>query len=156
MPVYKTEQYLEQCLRSIKNQSFQDYECIVVNDGSPGVELDKLTENQDPDWQPQIDLSQVPQDKQTETIFWVVCGQDPRFKYIYQANQGLSGARNTALQIIRGQWILNVDSDDWILPNYLQNWFVQLVKQPPETVKVFRINKCYYSDYIWPVFYPKK
>ena len=44
VPIYKTEQYLEQCLSSIKNQSFQDFECIVVNDGSLGVELAKFTE----------------------------------------------------------------------------------------------------------------
>jgi len=156
VPIYKTEQYLEQCLSSIKNQSFQDFECIVVNDGSPGVELAKFTENQDADWQPQIDLSQVPQNKQAETIFQAICGQDSRFQYIYQENQGLSGARNTALKVIRGQWILNVDSDDWILPDYLQKWFLELKDQPPETVKVFRINKCYNSDDIWPVFYPKK
>ena len=156
VPIYKTEQYLEQCLSSIKNQSFQDFECIVVNDGSPGVELAKFTENQDADWQPQIDLSQVPQNKQAETIFQAICGQDSRFQYIYQENQGLSGARNTALKVIRGQWILNVDSDDWILPDYLQKWFLELKNQPPQTIKVFRLNRCYNEDYLWPVFYPKK
>jgi len=131
VPIYKTEQYLEQCLSSIKNQSFQDFECIVVNDGSPGVELVKFTENQDADWQPQIDLSQVPQNKQAETIFQAICGQDSRFQYIYQENQGLSGARNTALKVIRGQWILNVDSDDWVLPDYLQKWFLELRTERP-------------------------
>jgi len=156
VPVYKTEPYLEQCLRSIKNQLFTDYQCLVINNNSPGVPWAQFTHNQDPNWQHQINLQDVPLEDQAKTIFDQICSQDPRFQYLTESKQGLSAARNRALPLAKGQWLLNIDSDDWVLPDYLQKWFEELKDQPPQTIKIFRLNKCYNEDYLWPVFYPKK
>ena len=87
VPVYKVEKYLCRCLDSIKNQSFQKWECILIDDGSPdnsGNICDKYAEN------------------------------DKRFKVIHQTNSGVSKARNRGMEASKGKWISFVDSDDWI------------------------------------------
>lgn len=89
VPVYNMERYLRKCLDSIKSQTFTDWECILVDDGS-------------------IDGSPKICDEYAAT--------DSRFKTIHQKNGGLSNARNTALRIVRGEYIGFIDSDDWIEP----------------------------------------
>lgn len=87
VPVYKVEEYLEKCVKSIKEQTYQNLEIILVDDGSPdnsGKMCDAL--------------------KKT----------DPRIKVIHQENMGLSGARNSALDIMKGDAVTFVDSDDTI------------------------------------------
>ena len=92
IPVYNVEKYLAECLDSVLNQTFQDIEIICVNDGSTdncGKILDKYAK------------------------------KDPRIQIITQKNKGLSGARNTGLDIATGDWICFVDSDDALPPNAL-------------------------------------
>ena len=86
IPIYNVEKYLNRCLDSVMKQSFQDIEIILVNDGS--------TDNSD-----NIIKSYL---------------FDERIKYIYQKNKGLSEARNTGLNIASGEYVLFLDSDDWI------------------------------------------
>ena len=93
IPVYNVEKYLDECLQSVSNQSYKNWECILVNDGSS-------------------DKSGIICDK------WHTL--DNRFIVIHQKNQGVSQARNTGLKQAKGQYICFVDSDDWIAPNYLQ------------------------------------
>lgn len=90
VPVYKVEKYLHRCLDSIENQTFKDWECILVDDGSP-------------DNCPEIC------DEYAE--------RDSRFKVIHQENAGVSAARNKGLDVAKGEWVGFVDSDDWIEPN---------------------------------------
>jgi len=87
IPVYNVEKYLEQCLESIRKQSFRDYEVIVVDDGSP-------------------DNSHV--------IYKRYKREDSRFRYIRQDNAGVSTARNTGLNAAHGKYVIFVDSDDWM------------------------------------------
>lgn len=87
VPVYKTEKYLERCVKSILNQSFKDFELILVDDGSPD-ECFRLCEQ----W------------KQ----------RDERVEVIHKDNGGLSSARNAGLMLAKGKYIGFVDSDDWI------------------------------------------
>ena len=87
VPVYKVENYLEVCLRSITNQTYENIEIILVDDGSP-------------DRCPQICDS------------WKK--RDNRIKVIHQNNSGGGQARNRALDIARGEFIAFVDSDDYI------------------------------------------
>lgn len=87
VPVYKVEQYLERCVKSILGQTFKDFELILVDDGSP----DKCPILCD-EW------------KQ----------KDERIRVIHKENGGLSSARNAGLKISRGKYIGFVDSDDWI------------------------------------------
>lgn len=89
VPVYKVEAYLEKCVSSILNQIFQDFEVILVDDGSPdncGAICDKLAKT------------------------------DCRIKVIHKKNGGLSDARNVGIEAAKGEYIGFVDSDDWIAP----------------------------------------
>ena len=94
VPIYNVENYLRMCLDSIQNQTYQNFECILVNDGS-------------------TDSSQ-----QIAEEYLV----DSRFKLINQSNKGLSGARNTGISHIREEstFISFVDSDDYIYPDFLE------------------------------------
>ena len=93
VPVYNVEKYLEECLDSIQHQTYTDIEVILVNDGS--------TDN-------------------SRVICEQFCEEDSRFLLINQENQGLSAARNKGVEISAGEYIVFVDSDDIILPNYLE------------------------------------
>jgi len=92
IPAYKVDGYIEKCIRSLENQdvSKADYEIIVTNDGSP----DKCRE--------------IVEQLQTEFDNIIL---------INQQNQGVSMARNNALAIAKGKYILPVDPDDFVLPN---------------------------------------
>lgn len=92
VPVYNTEKYIEKCLNSILNQSYKNYEIIVINDGS--------TDNSE-----KI-LEQYKTNK--------------KIKIIKQKNKGLSDARNEGLNHISGDYILFIDSDDYIEPKLLE------------------------------------
>ena len=89
VPVYNTEKYLKKCLNSILAQTLQDWECILIDDGS-------------------TDTSGKICDEYAE--------KDSRFQVIHQKNSGVSVARNKGLDIAKGDWIGFVDSDDWIEP----------------------------------------
>ena len=93
VPVYNVEKYLEECLDSIQRQSYVDIEVILINDGS--------TDN-------------------SKEICEKYCKQDSRFLLITQENQWLSAARNSGVAASTGEFIAFVDSDDIILPNYLE------------------------------------
>ncbi len=87
VPVYRVEEYLRKCLDSLISQTYENIEIILVDDGSP-------------DNCPQIC------DEYAQT--------DSRIKVIHQTNQGISAARNTGIANISGEYVLFVDSDDWI------------------------------------------
>ena len=93
VPVYNSQDYLENCLDSIRTQSFQDWECIVVDDGSTdgsGAIIDSF----------------------------VI--KDARFVSVYKNNGGVSSARNVGIARSRGDFIAFIDSDDWIDSRYLE------------------------------------
>jgi len=93
LPVYNVEKYLPQCLDSIINQTFKDFECICVNDGSKDSSLSILQE---------------------------YASRDKRIKIINQKNGGSSVARNTGIKNVNTKYITFIDSDDWIAENYLE------------------------------------
>ena len=93
VPVYKTEPYLARCVESILTQTFTDWELILVDDGSP----DRCPEMCD-----------------------AYATEDKRIKVIHKENGGLSDARNHGLDVATGDYILFVDSDDYIHPHMLQ------------------------------------
>lgn len=94
IPVYNVEKYIEKCLNSCVNQdlSKDDYEIIVVNDGSPDNSLSIVNE---------------------------IAKAHSNIIIIDQKNQGLSGARNNGLKQAKGDYVWFVDSDDWIENNCL-------------------------------------
>ena len=87
VPVFKVEQYLDECVQSIINQTYKNLEIILVDDGSP----DRCPEMCDE-----------------------YARQDSRIKVIHKPNGGLSSARNAGIDIARGEYIGFVDSDDYI------------------------------------------
>lgn len=93
IPIYNVEKYLKRCIDSIVNQTYKNIEIILVNDGSPdncGVICDEYAKI------------------------------DSRIKVIHKANGGLSSARNAGLDIASGEYIMFVDSDDWISEDTLE------------------------------------
>mgnify|MGYP000151117115 CR=1 FL=1 len=96
VPVYNVEKYLQKCINSILNQNYKDYELILVDDGSK----DKSGEICD-------------QYANMDTNHTVIC--------IHKKNGGLSDARNTGIVNAKGDFLVFVDSDDWIDENALYN-----------------------------------
>lgn len=101
VPVYNMEMYLKECLDSIKAQTFSDWECVLVDDGS-------------------TDSSPTICDDYAE--------DDIRFKVIHQRNGGLSNARNSALKVIEGQYIGFIDADDWIEPAMFETLYNLIIE----------------------------
>src|SRR5699024_2569949 len=91
--VYKVENYLERCVRSVCNQTYLELEILLIDDGSP--------------------------DRSGE-ICDVLAGQDARIRVIHKSNGGLSDARNTGMDAATGAYLAFVDSDDWIDPFMLE------------------------------------
>ena len=87
VPVYNVEQYLPQCIESVLAQDFTDFELILVNDGSPDDSLE---------------------------ICRNYAGKDTRVKVIDKANGGASSARNEGILAAKGDYLMFVDSDDYI------------------------------------------
>ncbi|MCD7033149.1 glycosyltransferase [Metabacillus sp. GX 13764] len=96
IPVYNAEQYLDECIDSLLNQTLDEIEMIIVNDGS-------------------IDKSQQ--------IIESYCRTDSRVRLFYQLNQGVSAARNKGLQMALGKYAAFVDADDYIEPDMLQTLY---------------------------------
>ena len=93
VPVYKVEKYLRRCLDSIVAQTFTNWECILVDDGSPdnsGKICDEYAE------------------------------EDARFRVIHKQNEGVAKARLTAFENSQGELITFIDSDDYVSELYLE------------------------------------
>ena len=93
IPVYNVEEYLDECLDSIKRQTYTNIEVILVNDGSTDG---------------------------SREICERYCEKDSRFKLINQENQGLSEARNVVVRASKGEYIFFVDSDDVVKVDILE------------------------------------
>lgn len=89
---YNQSLYLMDALTSVRNQTLSDWECIIVNDGSTD---------------------------ETDSLAREACYHDKRFIYLPKPNGGVSSARNAGIKIARGKFILPLDSDDKIHPEYL-------------------------------------
>ena len=93
VPVYNVEKYLRNCLESILNQSYSDFELILVDDGSTD---------------------------QSGKICDEVQKTDSRIRVLHKENGGLSSARNAGTKLARGEYLAYIDSDDRIHPDYLK------------------------------------
>ena len=124
VPVYKVEQYLRRCVDSLINQTYPNLEIILVDDGSPdkcGDICDEYAKN------------------------------DNRVKVIHKQNGGLSDARNKGLDLATGDYVMFVDSDDWIeketckrVMGYISNMGVDVVSFGIQLVgdyKIYEVQK---------------
>lgn len=96
IPVYNVEKYLNRCVDSILNQSLQDFEIILVNDGST-------------DSSPKICDEYVQQDE--------------KIRVIHKQNARVAAARNDGIKTAKGEFISLIDSDDWIEPTMLEEMY---------------------------------
>lgn len=96
VPVYNAEKTLHKCVDSIINQSYKDWELLLVDDGS-------------------IDRSALICDDYVK--------QDKRIKVFHKQNGGVSSARNVGLDNVKGEWVSFIDSDDWVEIDYLENLY---------------------------------
>lgn len=112
VPVYKVEDYLDRCVKSIVNQTYHNLEVILVDDGSP----DNCPIMCD-DW----------------------ADKDRRIRVIHKKNGGLSDARNAGLAIATGEYISFVDSDDWIANEMLER-LLETIKQDGSDIAVCSVK----------------
>ena len=106
VPIYNVEKYIEKCIESIIKQTYANLEIILINDGS-------------------VDNSEIKYKKYLN---------DKRIKEIKQKNQGLSGARNTGIKAAKGDYIMFVDSDDWIDEKCVEYCIKELEKKQLDIV----------------------
>ena len=119
VPSYNAESFLDETLESVLSQTYENWECIIVNDGS--------TDN-------------------TEEIAKKWCEKDTRFRYIYKKNGGLSSARNYGIKESKAEYIAFLDHDDVLTPDSLEIRINTLLKENVDLVysNAYRIN---YREY---------
>ena len=96
MPVYKVEEYVGKAIESIQAQTLKDWEFLIVDDGTP--------------------------DKSGE-ICDAYAAEDERIHVIHKENGGAPSARNTAIEIAKGEYMYFMDSDDWAEPTMLEDMY---------------------------------
>ena len=108
IPAYNAEKYISATINSVLNQTYTDWELIIIDDGS------------------------------TDGTANIITGflQDPRIKYYYQKNTGVCGARNNGLKLAKGDSIALLDADDGWEPNNLEKK-ISILKSEPEVAWVF-------------------
>lgn len=101
VPIYNVERYIKRCVKSLINQDYYNIEIILVDDGSPdgsGSIIDDLSR------------------------------EDNRIVVLHEKNAGVSNARNKGINAANGEYIMFVDGDDWVEPNYV-SYFLNLILQ---------------------------
>jgi glycosyltransferase involved in cell wall biosynthesis len=127
IPVFNTAKYLNKCIISVLNQSYKNIEIIIVNDGS--------TDSSD-------------------SIIRIFLENSTSIKYVLKENGGLSSARNAGLLISSGDYVMFLDSDDWLGENHIANFMnhIKTINYFPDlvlssyTLVDSKINKNYYPE----------
>ncbi len=133
VPIYNVEKYLRQCLESISEQTYKNFECLLINDGSP--------------------------DNSTEICREYV-EKDARFRYFEKENGGLASARNLGIKYSKGKYTTFIDSDDWVESDYLEVLHSKIKEYNTDFVissyKKFDMDEdCFYL-HIWDQDYYEK
>ena len=123
VPVYDVERYLPKCIDSILAQTFTDFELILVEDGSPD---------------------------NCPALCDAAAEKDARVRVIHQKNGGLSAARNAGLDVARGEYIGFVDSDDFVLPQYLE-WLYDALCSCGTRMSMCRYRGIQENQSLWTV-----
>lgn len=130
VPMYNVEDYLEDCVNSITNQTYRNLEIILVDDGSPdnsGKIADEFAK------------------------------KDDRIKVLHKENGGLSDARNAGMDIATGEYLMFVDSDDFLLPTACEVLVNKIYEENADYV-IANYTNCNDSGKLWekPVFNTEK
>lgn len=102
IPVYKVEQYIEKCIKGILQQSFTNFEVILIDDGSPDDSIQ---------------------------IAKILVADNPRFIFLEKENGGQGSARNMGIDNARGEYLAFIDSDDYIEPLYLEQMYQKIIDE---------------------------
>ncbi|PWD86178.1 glycosyltransferase family 2 protein [Ignatzschineria cameli] len=113
VPVYKVEKYIEKCLQSLLDQTYTDFEALIIDDGSPDGSI---------------------------AVAKKLVGDDSRFIFLEKENGGLSSARNYGLKYARGEYIAFLDSDDYFTNNCFQECIKIFDTNPNVEIVLFGIN----------------
>lgn len=108
IPVYNTENYIGRCLKSVIRQSYSNLEIIVIDDGSTDG---------------------------SSGICRDIAGTDQRIKFVSKANEGAGYARNTGMDMARGDFLLFLDSDDYLLENCIERCMEVAEKESCDVIK---------------------
>ena len=133
VPIYNVENYLRHCLESIQNQTYQNFECLLINDGSSDNSAEICREYVE---------------------------KDSRFRYFEKENGGVSSARNLGIERSKGQYITFIDSDDWVDSDYLELLYMKINEYNADlavlTYKQYSMNDgCFYL-HVWEQDYYEK
>jgi glycosyltransferase involved in cell wall biosynthesis len=115
VPCYNQANYLNDALESVLNQSYPNWECIIINDGS---------------------------EDNTEELCSLWIKKNKRFKYLFQENSGLSAARNYGIQNAKGEYILPLDADDMVGRNYIFSAIKSFKEEPKLKIVYAEVEKC--------------
>ena len=105
IPLYNKENFIENTLKSVLQQSFTDYEVLIINDGSTDASETKI-----------------------------LAFKDARIQYFNKKNEGVSEARNYGIERAKSEYITFLDADDYWYPNFLQEMFLNIEKFPEQKV----------------------
>lgn len=126
VPIFNTEKYLHQCLDSILSQSYGNFECLLINDGS-------------------IDAS--------ASICREYVAKDARFRYFEKENGGVSSARNLGIERSGGAYITFIDSDDWVEFDYLEVLYSAIIQETADiSVSTYRTYEMSKNQWLFHAF----
>ena len=133
VPIYNVENYLRMCLDSIQNQTYKNFECLLINDGSPDNSAEICRE---------------------------YAAKDSRFRYFEKENGGVSSARNLGMKCANGDYITFVDPDDWLDPDYLEILYLKMMEYDADvaiaTYKTYSVSDCCYYFHVLDQDYYEK
>ena len=107
VPIYNSEEYIQTCIKSVLEQTYENFELILINDGSNDASAEICSEFEQ---------------------------KDCRIKVFHQENKGQTAARKKGLAVSSGQYVLFLDSDDWLKKNTLEICVATLTEQETELV----------------------
>ena len=101
VPIYNSEKYIERCIKSILNQTYKNFELILINDGSTDKSIDILNK-----------YKKI----------------DKRISIIDKKNEGVAKTRNLGIQKAKGKYVMFIDNDDFINKNYVETYY-KIIKE---------------------------
>ena len=107
VPVYNAESYINKCIRSLTAQTYTNIEIIAINDGSKDI---------------------------SGAILEELALQDSRIRYMSQPNQGVCVTRNNGIDMAQGEYLLFVDGDDYVDPDYVENMITTALQNDSDLV----------------------
>ena len=126
VPIYNVENYIRQCLDSILSQSYENFECLLINDGSTDA---------------------------SASICREYVAKDARFRYFEKENGGVSSARNLGIERSGGAYITFIDSDDWVEFDYLEVLYAAIIQETADiSVSTYRTYEMSKNQWLFHAF----